>query len=74
MTPLCYLWQRDQAELLTEMADAGLEAIVIKVAGAGLTPQHLGKTLAELRPTLMKLVRATSRLSDLLANPKLPIA
>lgn len=40
------------------MADAGLEAIVIKVAGAGLTPQHLGKTLAELRPTLMKLVRA----------------
>ena len=57
LTPLCYLWQRDQAELLTEMTEAGLEAIIIKVAGAGLVPKHLGKTLTELRPTLMKLVR-----------------
>lgn len=56
LTPLCYLWQRDQTELLEEMSNAGLEAIMIKVAGAGLTPAHLGKTLTKLRRTLMKLV------------------
>ncbi|EGO27827.1 hypothetical protein SERLADRAFT_360402, partial [Serpula lacrymans var. lacrymans S7.9] len=55
LTPLCYLWQRDQAELLTEMIEAGMEAILIKVAGIGLTPMHLGKTLAEMQPTLVKL-------------------
>lgn len=37
------------------MIDAGLEAILIKVAGVGLTTQHLGKTLAEMQPTLIKL-------------------
>lgn len=42
------------------MTEAGLEAIIIKVAGAGLIPKHLGKTLTELRPTLMKLVRMVS--------------
>lgn len=56
LTPLCYLWQRDQAELLTEMIDSGLEAIIIKVAGIGLATKHLGKTLAEIQPTLVKLV------------------
>ncbi|KAL1755302.1 hypothetical protein FB107DRAFT_275021 [Schizophyllum commune] len=55
LTALCYLWQRDQGELLSEMADAGLEAILIKVAGIGLTTKHLGRTLAEMRPTLVKL-------------------
>jgi diphthine-ammonia ligase len=56
LTPLCYLWQRDQAELLTEMIDSGLEAILIKVAGIGLTSKHLGKSLLEMQPTLVKLV------------------
>ncbi|KAL4242079.1 Diphthine--ammonia ligase [Abortiporus biennis] len=55
LTPLCYLWQRDQGELLSEMIEAGLEAIVIKVAGIGLTPKHLGKSLGQLQPTLIKL-------------------
>ncbi|KAF8517819.1 hypothetical protein JB92DRAFT_2904701 [Gautieria morchelliformis] len=55
LTPLCYLWQRDQAELLTEMIDSGLEAILIKVAGIGLTSKHLGKSLLEMQPTLVKL-------------------
>ncbi|GJE84099.1 diphthine--ammonia ligase [Phanerochaete sordida] len=55
LTPLCYLWQRDQAELLAEMVEAGLEAILIKVAGIGLTAKHLGKTLAQMQPTLLKL-------------------
>ncbi|KAI0750773.1 hypothetical protein C8Q80DRAFT_1268091 [Daedaleopsis nitida] len=55
LTPLCYLWQRDQEELLSEMVEAGMEAILIKVAGIGLTTKHLGKTLADMRPTLLKL-------------------
>ncbi|KAJ7929912.1 hypothetical protein B0H13DRAFT_2228328 [Mycena leptocephala] len=41
LTPLCYLWQRDQGELMTEMIAAGMEAILIKVAGIGLTVKHL---------------------------------
>jgi diphthine-ammonia ligase len=57
LTPLCYLWQRDQRELLSEMIDAGMDAIIIKVAGIGLTVDHLGKSLADMQPTLLKLVR-----------------
>ncbi|KAF8529049.1 hypothetical protein BU17DRAFT_73260 [Hysterangium stoloniferum] len=55
LTPLCYLWQRDQSELLGEMIDSGMDAILIKVAGIGLTTRHLGTTLAEMQPILMKL-------------------
>jgi diphthine-ammonia ligase len=60
MTPLSYLWQRDQRELLSEMIDAGMHAILIKVAGIGLTSKHLGKSLADMQPTLLKLVRYDS--------------
>lgn len=56
LTSLAYLWQRNQAELLDEMIQAGMEAILIKVAGIGLTPDHLGKTLAQMQPHLIKLV------------------
>lgn len=38
------------------MVEAGLEAILIKVAGVGLQTKHLGKTLAQMQPTLLKLV------------------
>ncbi|KIY74101.1 hypothetical protein CYLTODRAFT_364437, partial [Cylindrobasidium torrendii FP15055 ss-10] len=55
MTPLCYLWQRSQAELLPEMIDAGMHVVLIKVAGIGLTTKHLGKSLQEMRPTFFKL-------------------
>ncbi len=57
LTCLCYLWQRPQDELLSEMIEAGMEAVLIKVAGIGLTTKHLGKTLGEMKPTLTKLVR-----------------
>ncbi|KAI0661073.1 hypothetical protein C8Q70DRAFT_912261 [Cubamyces menziesii] len=57
LTSLCYLWQRDQEELLSEMIQAGMEAILIKVAGIGLTAKHLGKTLAEMQTLLLKLNR-----------------
>lgn len=56
LTPLCFLWQRDQAELLSEMIDAGLVAILIKVAGMGLTTKHLSQTLGQMQPILTKLV------------------
>lgn len=55
LTPLCYLWQRDQRELLSEMIEAGMDCILIKVAGIGLTTKHLGKTLAQMQPMLQKL-------------------
>ena len=56
LTVLSYLWQRDRVELLQEMITAGVDAILVKVAGAGLEPhKHLGKSLAVLQPTLMKL-------------------
>lgn len=56
LTPLSYLWQRDQAELLSEMIAAGMQAVLIKVAGIGLTTKHLGKTLSEMQHTLVTLV------------------
>lgn len=40
------------------MVTAGLEAVLIKVAGMGLTTRHLGQTLAQMQPTLIKLVGA----------------
>jgi diphthamide synthase (EF-2-diphthine--ammonia ligase) len=42
---------------MSEMIGAGMHAIIIKVAGIGLAPNHLGKTLGEMQPTLVKLVR-----------------
>lgn len=58
LLPLTYLWQRNQSELLGEMCDAGVEAILIKVAGIGLSERHLGKSLAQLQPHLESLVSA----------------
>ncbi|KAG8866931.1 hypothetical protein FRC20_007153 [Serendipita sp. 405] len=55
LTALSYLWQRDQADLLQEMIDANVNAILIKVAGIGLKKQHLGKSLASMQPILHTL-------------------
>lgn len=51
LTPLAYLWKypvlpsdvtpKDEAQLLVDMAAAGLEARIIKVASAGLDESHL---------------------------------
>jgi diphthamide synthase (EF-2-diphthine--ammonia ligase) len=68
LTPLSYLWQRDQAELLSEMISAGMQAVLIKVAGIGLTTKHLGMTLSEMQHTLVKLVGSTSLNSLLMMN------
>ncbi|PRP88051.1 meiotically up-regulated 71 protein [Planoprotostelium fungivorum] len=47
----------DQLELLNEMVTSGINAIMIKVAAIGLLPnRHLGKTLSQLQPHLLKIV------------------
>lgn len=38
------------------MIESGMDAILIKVAGIGLTTSHLGKSLADMKDTLYKLV------------------
>ncbi len=52
---LAYLWKRDQVELLDEMIENKIDAILIKVAVIGLGKEHLGKTLAEMRAHLHDL-------------------
>ncbi|CAD6194732.1 unnamed protein product [Caenorhabditis auriculariae] len=55
LTPLCYLWGRDQNELLEEMIESKVDAILIKVAALGLNSSHLGKTLTEMAPLMKTL-------------------
>ena len=55
LVSLAYLWQRDQAPLLDEMINSGVHAVLVKVASLGLTTNHLGKSLGELRPHFAKL-------------------
>ncbi|GAB1598974.1 diphthine--ammonia ligase-like [Argonauta hians] len=56
LTVLAYLWRRDQQELLTEMIEANVHAIIIKVAAMGLLPEkHLGLTLKEIFPAMFHL-------------------
>ena len=55
LTSLAYLWKRDQLELLSEMAEAEMEAVVIKIAGIGLTTEkHLGADIREITADLKK--------------------
>ncbi|RIA93786.1 hypothetical protein C1645_604785 [Glomus cerebriforme] len=55
LTSLAYLWRRNQKELLIEMINAGINAILIKVAAIGLKPTHLGKSIEQLYPYLCEL-------------------
>ncbi|CEG68476.1 Putative Diphthine--ammonia ligase [Rhizopus microsporus] len=55
LTSFAYLWQRDQKELLAEMASSGVNAILIKVAAMGLGLNDLGKTIGEMYPKLVQL-------------------
>ncbi|KAK3883105.1 hypothetical protein Pcinc_012559 [Petrolisthes cinctipes] len=53
---LAYMWRRDQSELLREMVECGLEAIIIKVAAIGLEPRkHLGKSISQMVSYLEKM-------------------
>ncbi|KRT83502.1 hypothetical protein AMK59_3151, partial [Oryctes borbonicus] len=56
VTPLAYLWQRDQEELLQEMIKCEIDAIIIKVAALGLEPsRHLGRSLRLVEPHLLAM-------------------
>jgi diphthine-ammonia ligase len=55
LTALAYLWRRDQSQLLDDMAAAGVNAVLVKVAAMGLGPKHLGKSLVALAPLLRSL-------------------
>lgn len=53
---LAYLWRRDQEELLQEMIDCNIKAIIVKVAALGLHPnKHLGLTLSEIKSHLVRM-------------------
>lgn len=58
LTPLSFLWQRNQSELLDEMCYAGMNSILVKVAGIELVKEDLGKDLLTMRRKLRKLVRS----------------
>jgi uncharacterized protein (TIGR00290 family) len=59
LTPLAYLWQypvlpppvkaADDAQLLKDMAEAGMDARIIKVASAGLNEDHLWEEVSSLK-------------------------
>lgn len=53
---MSYLWRRDQDELLNEMIQSSVNAILIKVAALGLEIKHLGKSICEMQPHLVKIV------------------
>lgn len=52
---LALMWDIEQPKLLQDMIDNQMNSILIKVACYGLNSSHLGKTLAEMQPTLEKL-------------------
>ena len=41
--------------MLDEILGAGVESILVRVASAGLGPEHLNRPLAELKPVLYSL-------------------
>ncbi|CAH1792462.1 unnamed protein product [Owenia fusiformis] len=54
LTSLAYLWQRDQKELLNEMICCDIDAIILKVATLGLTPdEHLGISIRQIYPHML---------------------
>lgn len=51
---LAYLWRREQKQLLRDMIEHGLDAVLIKVAAMGLSPEkHLGKHLKDVYDDLV---------------------
>ena len=49
------LWQRDQSELLNEMIESGVNAVLVKVACMGLGRKQLGQSLSTVQSHLEKL-------------------
>ncbi|XP_075244754.1 uncharacterized protein LOC142339022 isoform X1 [Convolutriloba macropyga] len=58
LVSFAYLWNRDQIDLLAEMAESGINSILIKISGIGLTiEKHLGGNLQHVTPDLIKFHR-----------------
>lgn len=57
LVTLAYLWQRNQEELLNEMAQAGVNAILVKIAAIGLKRHHLGRTIGDMYPYFCQMNR-----------------
>ncbi|GMM38720.1 diphthine--ammonia ligase [Saccharomycopsis crataegensis] len=55
LTSLAYLWQRNQNDLMGEMCGSGMDARILKVAAFGLNQDHLGLTLNQIYPQLVRL-------------------
>ncbi|EDO08073.1 putative Diphthine--ammonia ligase [Babesia bovis T2Bo] len=49
------LWGREQTELLQEMIQNNMDAIVIKTCSMGLNREHLGKSIKELYPEFIRI-------------------
>uniref|UniRef100_A0A0N5ALC6 Diphthine--ammonia ligase n=1 Tax=Syphacia muris TaxID=451379 RepID=A0A0N5ALC6_9BILA len=52
---ICKLWKREESSLLEEMIKNGINAVLVKVAAIGLTREHIGKNLKEVRDHLLML-------------------
>lgn len=57
LVSLAYLWQRDQHRLLHDMIEAKMDAVLVKVAAAGLNAQHIGQPIHALHDHLEAMVR-----------------
>lgn len=58
LVSLAYMWRQPQVQLLQDMIDSGMHAVIIKVAAMGLKPdKHLGCTLREIQPVMHHLCR-----------------
>eukprot|EP00941_MAST-03F_sp_MAST-3F-sp1_P005743 g5743.t1 len=51
---LSFMWERQQGPLLREMANRGVESVIVKTAAMGLKREHLGKTIGEVSDYLHK--------------------
>ncbi|KAI5189330.1 diphthine-ammonia ligase [Nematocida sp. AWRm77] len=56
LTPLAYLWDRNQKELLKEMVDAGMHAVVVK-SGSAVLNKFVGCTLADVYTVYGKYIQ-----------------
>jgi diphthine-ammonia ligase len=55
LVSIAYLWEQTQEDLLNQMCQFDVEAILIKVCSIGLKEEHLGKSLMEMRSELLHL-------------------
>ncbi|KAL8275297.1 hypothetical protein Esti_000746 [Eimeria stiedai] len=55
LVPISLLWNRQQEDLLCEMVEWGLHAVLVKTASMGLSRKHLGGSVSDLLPHFIAL-------------------